>query len=163
MCKRWNELLIETKIFLLLDYTGSPVENYLFNFSQALIVFKKPFLLFSKMKISWSSNSSDFIIFYLTIFFWRFAHVFSLTISTKMCAENFFYCSTIGRYWRKLKNIWFLHVSRNQVFRFCFITTEQDKTKRFLHTFLRTLQTLQREYMLKILEEEDNLYLTNRL
>ena len=30
----------------------------------------------------------SFTIFYL-IFFWRFAHVFSLTISTKVCAENF--------------------------------------------------------------------------
>ena len=32
----------------------------------------------------------------------------------------------------------------------------------FLYTFLQTLQTLQREYMFKISEENDNLYLTNK-
>ena len=68
------------------------MNNYVFNFSQALIVFKKPFLLYSKMKNSWSSNSSGVLLFFihLFIFFWRFAHVLSLTISTKVCAEYFF-------------------------------------------------------------------------
>ena len=89
MYKRWNESFIEAKIFLLLDYTGSPMKNYIFNFSQTLIVFKEPFLLFSRMKISWSSNLRVEFTIFLKKIFWRFAHVFSLTISTKLCAENF--------------------------------------------------------------------------
>ena len=77
------------KNFLLLDYTGSLMKNYVFNFSQTLIVFKKPFLLFSKMKISWISNlRAEFTIFYF-LFFWRFAHVFSLTLSTKSVCGKF--------------------------------------------------------------------------
>ena len=89
------------KNFLLLDYTGSLMKNYVFNFSQTLIVFKKPFLLFSKMKISWISNlRAEFTIFYF-LFFWRFAHVFSLTLSTKVCAENFLLFFN----WKLLKKI----------------------------------------------------------
>ena len=72
--------LIEVNIFLKL----------IFNFSQALIVFKKPFLLFSKMKNSWSSISSGVYYFlFIYLFFSKYLHVFSLTISTKVCAENF--------------------------------------------------------------------------
>ena len=75
-------------IFFLLDYTGSPMKNYVFNFRQTLIVFNKPFLLFSKMKISWRSNFTVFTLLCLLFFFWRFAHVLPLTISTKVFAEN---------------------------------------------------------------------------
>ena len=77
------------------------MKNYVFTFSQTLIVFKKSFLLFSKMKIPWNSNLRvEFNIFYL-FFFWRFAHVFSLTISTKVCAENFLLFFN----WKTLKKI----------------------------------------------------------
>ena len=70
-----------TKIFSLLGYTGSPMKNSAFNFIQTLIV--------SKMKISWNSNSNGVCCFLFNLFFWRLAHMFSLTLSTKVCAENF--------------------------------------------------------------------------
>ena len=84
-----NFLIDATKVFLLLASTGSPMKNSAFNFGQTLIVFKKSCLLFSKTKISGSSNTSGLYYFLFNFFFWRFAHVFSLTISTKVCAENF--------------------------------------------------------------------------
>ena len=136
MCKRWNESFIEAKIFLLFNYTGSPMKNYVFNFSQTLIVFKKPFLLFSTMKISWSSNLRVKFTIFLKNFFWRFAHVFSLTISTKLCAENFllfFNWKILKKIGKGLVSICFkkpgfpiLHYNHR---------TKQNKKKNFAHIF----------------------------
>ena len=32
MCKPWNKFLKEAQIFLLCDYTGSAMTNYVYNF-----------------------------------------------------------------------------------------------------------------------------------
>ena len=108
-----------------------------------LLFSKNHFFCFQKWKFLGAPTRVEFAIFYLFIFFWRFAHVFSLTISTKMCAENFLLFFN----WKILKKIEKYLIStcfKKPVFQFCIITTEQNKRKTFLYTFLQTLQALQR-------------------
>ena len=127
--------MIEAKIFLLLDYTGSPMKNYVFNFTQTLILFKKPFLLFSKMKTSWSSNLWVEFYYFLFNFFLKICKCVLLNdIDKSVCGEIFIVLQLedIKENWK----FWFLLASRNQTFRFCIITAEQNKTKIFFaHNF----------------------------
>ena len=56
---------------------------------------------FQNRKFLGALTQVGFTIFCLIFFFWRFAHLFSLTISTKVCAENFLlFCN-----WKILKKI----------------------------------------------------------
>ena len=82
--------MFEAKIFLLIDYTGSTIKNNVFSFSQILIVFKKSFLLFSKMKIFWNSNLRvEFNIFYLFFFLKICTCVFLNDIDKSVCGKFF--------------------------------------------------------------------------
>ena len=124
--------MIGAKVFLLLDYTGSLMKNYVFTFSQALIVFKKPFLLFSKMKISWLKLKWSFLFF-----------IYYFPEDLHVCSPFLLFFS-----WKILKKIEKDLIStcfKKPGFRFCIITTEQNKTEKFLHTFLQTLPTLRRD------------------
>ena len=92
---------------------------------------------FWELQLKWS------LLFFLKIY----TCVLLNNIDEKMCGKFFLLLFN----WKILKKI----------FRFFIITKEQNKANK-VSEYLQTLQTLQGEYMLKILEENNNLYLTNR-
>ena len=85
-----NFLIDATKVFLLLASTGSPMKNSAFNFGQTLIVFKKSCLLFSKTKISGSSNTSGLYYFLFNFFFLKICTFVLLNDIDKSVCGKFF-------------------------------------------------------------------------
>ena len=113
------------------------------------------------MKISWSFNlTGEFTIFYLFIFS-EDLHMCSPYQYRQMCGKIFFIVLQLEDI-KKKRKFWFLHASRNQVFRFCIIIAEQNKTKIFFVHNFADIAIITREYMFKIVEKNDNLYLANR-
>ena len=83
------------------------------------------------------------------------------SIDKSMCVKFFIVLQLedIKQNWKRSD---FYMLQESRFYDFALKPQNKTKQKKFLHTFLEPLQTLQREYMLKISEESDNRYLTNR-
>ena len=55
-------------------------------FRQSSIISKEPGYLPGKLKICWAPAATEFNIFY-----WNFAHISYLTMSTKVCLDFFYF------------------------------------------------------------------------
>ena len=89
------------------------------------------------MRISGSTRSSS-IYYFLSIFLKICTFVLS-SINKNVCRKYFFKWKIVlhmDNIKRKFRKSWFLHTSRNHVFRFFIITAEHNKTRKILKTHI---------------------------
>ena len=104
------------------------MQNPIQKFRQSSIAIEKPGILFENLKSLTSFNYPKV----QYIFFWNFAHVSYLPMSTKGCVGFFLFCLDLEFFAKIKKSL----ISTHSFFTLLSITQDLHKIKAILHTLL---------------------------